>query len=88
MAEMNWDTNELWNWIVDSNEGYFNALKDAVGNEMRFMFNLYLTIGDINNRNENEELMIDSSKVNGNEIYVDFSELVGNEQVGWCRNEK
>ena len=74
----NWDTEEVYLWISD-NEGFKNEMEQHVGNELEFMTYLYVIIIElIERRNE-----IDMTKVNGNEIYVDFSILVGNEQEGW-----
>lgn len=78
----NWDTEEVYLWISD-NEGFKNEMEAHIGNELEFMTYLFVIVTELIERG-NE---IDITKVNGNEIYVDFSILVGNEQRGWCRNE-
>lgn len=83
---MNWDTNETLLWITND-EYYYNLLKDKMGNEMAFIFVLATIIFNINVRIGNEEMRIDSANVNGNKVYINFCELAGNEQQGWCRNE-
>jgi len=80
MVEMNWDTNETWLWITND-EQYYTALQDTIGNELYFMTVLYVLIQHRNEVISGNE--IDSAKVNGNELYVLFSELCGNEQEGW-----
>jgi hypothetical protein len=84
----NWDTQETWNWITND-DGYKNALEDmaSIGNELLFIAYLPEFIMEINLQLEKEN-QIDTKNVNGNEIYVAFCEMIGNEQQGWCRNEK
>ena len=83
---MNWDTNELYNWVCD-NEWYYSNLCRLVGNELIFIHALYLFLKQINNKNGNE---IDSAKVNGNEIYIQFCILTENENEPhwWFKNER
>lgn len=78
---MNWDTNETFLWIVNT-ESFFFQLKEVIGNELHFLYRLYIIIKAINKTlaSENE---INISNVNGNEVYVRFSQAVGNEQEGW-----
>lgn len=76
---MNWDTKETWNWIVD-NEAHMNYFKSFIGNELQFMYHLFDFILYLNVNNDCE---IEMKEVNGNEIYVDFCELNGNETDGW-----
>ena len=75
---MNWDTNEI-SMVIESDELYYNTLKHSITNELYFMVVLYVIIEDYNSRG-NE---VDSSKVNGNEVYISFCEAVGNETGGW-----
>ena len=79
---MNWDTNELFEWIT-SEEEYWNLCKAFIGNELRFVSALSAIIDNVHIFKIEGDGMIDSSKVNGNEIYVQFCELNGNEQEGW-----
>ena len=86
---MNGDTNELWNWISEDEE-MKSALESCIGNELEFCWTLMNIITIVHNRlnyNGESEMAIDSSKVNGNEIYIEFCSLFGNEQPDWCRNE-
>ena len=75
---MNYDTKEVWNWIIDG-EYFAASFQECIGNEIHFIYRLHIVI-KILNHNGNE---IDETKVNGNELYVDFCELFGNEQYGW-----
>ena len=74
---MNEDTNEVllqvWN-----DEGYKDMLIALIGNEIRFIYALYIFIKRINSELtiENE---IKMKNVNGNEIYIRFLELTENE---------
>ena len=80
---MNWDTNELLEWIT-GDEKYWNVLVPTIENELSFMEVLTIIINNINIFRVNcDERRIDSSKVNGNEIYVSFCELNGIETEGW-----
>ena len=78
---MNWDTKELWLWVTNEEEMY-NALQSSIGNELEFMWVLN-NIVTITNRKLAPDNRIDPSKVNGNEIYVDFCELNEIETDGW-----
>lgn len=72
---MNDDTEETWNWV--SNEiDYQNILKPWIGNEIVFIDQLFGVILHINEQlsSANE---IDLTKVNGNEVYIEFCELFG-----------
>lgn len=80
---MNWDTNELFEWIT-SEEEYWNVLKSRIGNELQFIVALDAVIDHIRIfKVDGNEQLIDSSKVNGNEIYVAFCELNEIETEGW-----
>ena len=79
---MNWDTNELLEWIT-SDEQYWNILASRIKDELAFMEGLVIIIININLFQVSDERKIDSSKVNGNEIYVAFCELNGIETEGW-----
>ena len=72
---MNWDTNETLLWCYNTNK-YKECLLRWIGNELVFVSHICTIVNEINNQVANE---IDSSKVNGNEIYIRFCELVGNE---------
>ncbi len=75
---MNWDTHEM-SLAIESDELFYNYLKNHVDDELYFMVALYVILEEYNRRG-NE---VDSSKVNGNEVYVSFCEAVGNETKGW-----
>lgn len=77
MVEMNWDTNELYNWVCN-NEWYYSNLCRLIGNEMKFIRVLCYFANEINGKLGNEN-QIDISKVNGNEIYIQFCILTENE---------
>lgn len=79
---MNWDTHEI-SMLIESNETYYNYLKKQVGNELYFMAVLWVIIEDYNKKMNGNGREIDSSQVNGNEVYIDFCEAVGNETEGW-----
>ena len=81
---MNWDTNETMQWIESKNE-YWWLLSTSIKNELLFCCKLLSVIISINKACGNEQ--INPANVNGNEIYIEFSKLIGNEQQGWCRNE-
>ena len=78
---MNWDTREI-SMVVENDPRYFEVLRSRIENELSFLTALYVIIIGYNERNERSR-QIDSSKVNGNEVYVSFSQAVGNEQEGW-----
>ena len=79
--KMNWDTKETWRWIT--NESYYSGLLQyCIGDEMFFIHTLYDIIDDFNGHVPNERL-VETAKVNGNELYVKFCELCGREQEGW-----
>lgn len=59
---------------------YTEILKKYLGNELLFLYKLYNLVLDINQKKEGT---IDSSKINGNELYVIFSGEVGNKEKGW-----
>ena len=82
---MNWDTNETWNWISEY-EIYKSILEKLIGNELLFCAALVEMIVAINSKLP-EPRQIEMKNVNGNELYIDFCELFGNEQRGWCGNE-
>lgn len=75
---MNWDTKEV-SMLIESEELYYNYLKKHIGNELYFMVVLWVIIEEYNNRG-NE---VDAAKVNGNEVYKNFCEAIGNENEGW-----
>ena len=81
---MNWDTQETWNWITNE-DGYIAALTPMaeIGNELLFIAYLPEFIIEINLQLENEN-QIEMKNVNGNELYVEFCEMIGNEREGWC----
>ena len=81
---MNWDTNETMQWIESENE-YWWLLSTSIKNELLFCCKLLSIIISINKVCGNEQ--INSANVNGNEIYIEFSKLIGNEQPGWFGNE-
>lgn len=82
-----WDTNETY--VQVSNDVEMKAaLMDCIGNELQFCWVLFNIITIHNNRLTSEgytEMKINPANVNGNEIYVDFCCLIGNEQKGWCQ---
>ena len=75
---MNWDTNEI-SMVIESDELYYNYLKKQIGNELFFMVALWVIIEEYNRKGNK----VDSSKVNGNEVYKSFCESIGNENEGW-----
>ena len=79
--EMNWDTREA-SMIVTNDRRYYDVLEKRIGNELQFMTALYVAIEDYNERNEPAH-RIDTAKVNGNEVYIDFCSTCGNETDGW-----
>ncbi len=78
---MNWDTKETIQWI-ESETKYQWMLTEYIGNELLFMSALFMVISDINRQLQNEN-RINTKNVNGNEVYVEFSKVVENEQEGW-----
>ena len=76
---MNIDTQALWNWITED-ERYYYFLKEAIENELEFMYTLVDILHDLKHKHG---VKIDSAKVNGNELYIEFSKLIGNEKPGW-----
>ena len=76
---MNWDTHEI-SMIIESDEPYYLKLKEHVEDELYFMVILYVIIDHYNEKNDRH---IDTSKVNGNEVYVSFCEACGFETEGW-----
>lgn len=74
---MNDDTKELLLW-VESEDEYRWSLCEVLGNELAFYHRLYNAVLDINRKLG--YFSIDSSKVNGNEIYLQMKEMYGNEK--------
>lgn len=61
--------------VIEMTPIFTEILKKSVGNEMKFLSKLYLML--------NNHTDIDTSKVNGNEVYIIFCKDIGNEQKGW-----
>lgn len=78
--QMNWDTNETWNWILDTPR-YRRQLSDCIGNELEFIYIICRIVVEVNRKLSSK--WINPAKVNGNELYVDFCDYYGNEQEGW-----
>lgn len=77
MVGMNLDTEEAWDWIC-RNEEYYYLLKTWIGNELMFIDTLVDIIIDIN-KLVSDVSRISYANVNGNEIYIEFCKLTGNE---------
>ena len=81
MSEMNWDTHEAA-MAITNERLYYDALQPTIGNELYFMVVLYVILKEYNETRGNEN-RIDLSKVNGNDVYIDFCDACGNETTGW-----
>lgn len=81
MVEMNWDTKEAA-MVVTNEQLYYDALKPTINNELYFMVVLYVIINEYNETRGNEN-KIDISKINGNEVFIDFCSIFENETTGW-----
>ena len=78
---MNWDTKEAA-MLITNEKKYYDIFQKHTENELYFMVVLYVAIEDYNEKNEPAH-RIDTSKVNGNEVYIDFCDACGNETKGW-----
>ena len=81
MVEMNWDTKEAA-MLITNEKKYYDTLQNHIGNELYFMVVLFTIIQQYNNKNEPVH-RINTAKVNGNEVYIDFCDACGNETQGW-----
>ena len=61
--------------IIEMSSIFTEILKKYVGNELEFLCKLYIILTNHTD--------IDTSKVDGNELYVLFCQDIGNEQKGW-----
>ena len=77
---MNWDTHEI-SMLIESDERFYNILRRYIENELEFMIALKVIIDYYNE--QMKHTAIDSSNVNGNEVYVSFCESCGYETEGW-----
>lgn len=78
----NRDTEEI-SMIIENNYIYYTRLKECIGNELYFLLVLYVAIDDWNETLDGNDNQIDSSKVNGNEVYISFCKTCGIETEGW-----
>ena len=78
VRQLNWDTNELFLWLVNT-EQYYNTMIDHCRTAKEFKRFASFRLNWINNEIGNEEAWIDANEIQWNEIYLRFCDLVGNE---------